>query len=488
MSDLLRTACVAREVARARDLVDFVPALRTGRNAWLLDSALASPRLGRFSFAGADPYLVLTARGSRISLDVRRDVRPDLPSLPSGSAVVTGDPLAQLRACLPPAPRTVDPLLQGLPFIGGAVGCLGHALCEWTEPIRLAPRPDPTIPDLALLLTDRMLALDHARGRVLAVALGFADDDLGAERRARVALDDLLDHVAASSPRAAHRPLAAEPPQLRGASAAQYAARVRAAKTRIEAGDVYQVCLTHRLEADFDAEPWDLYTILRRISPAPFAAYLDLGDAFVLSSSPERFLRVDAAGLVETRPIKGTRRRGDDPPGDEKQRAELLASAKDRAENVMIVDLARNDLGRVCQAGSVAVPELCAVETYATVFQLVSTVTGRLAPGRDAVDLVRAAFPPGSMTGAPKLAALRILDRLEPDARGVYGGALGYFDLRGGIDLSVVIRTLVVSRGRAALHVGGGIVADSDPAAEYEESMDKAAALLAALAQARSHP
>lgn len=481
MSETIRTACVVREVARAHDLLDFVPALRTGRNAWLLDSALRSARLGRFSFAGADPYLVVTSRGGETSLDVRRAVRPDLPP---HSVVVTGDPLARLRAWLPPAPRALDPRAQALPFAGGAVGCLGHGLCEWTEPIRLAPRPEAALPDLALLLTDRMLAADHASGRVLAVALGFGCGDAEAERCAHGAMDELLGRLAtpARPPPLAHA--AAEATRVRGVSAAQYAARVREVKSRIEAGDVYQACLTHRLETECDADPWEIYTRLRRISPAPFAAFLDVGDAFVLSSSPERFLRLDSAGRAETRPIKGTRRRGDDPAGDAKQRAELAASGKDRAENVMIVDLARNDLGRVCETGSVEAPEICAIETYATVFQLVSTVTGRLAPGRDAVDLVRAAFPPGSMTGAPKLAALRLLDRLEPDARGFYGGALGYFDVRGGIDLSVVIRTLVVSRGRAALHVGGGVVADSHPAAEYEESMDKAAALLAALAEA----
>lgn len=475
--ETIRTVCIVREVARARDLTGFVPALRTGRSAWLLDSALPSARLGRFSFAGADPYAVVTARGSEISLEVRRPVRPDLPQR---SVCFAGDPLERLRSWLPPAPTRLDPHVQALPFLGGAVGCLGHGLCEWTEPIRLAPRAAATLPDLALLFTDRLIALDHASGRVLAVALGFADEEARARRCAEQAIDGLLARLA--TPASPPRRTATEPPRVHGVSASQYAARVREVKARIEAGDVYQACLTHRLETPCDVDPWLLYLRLRRISPAPFAAFLDLDGVFVLSSSPERFLRLDGARRVETRPIKGTRRRGGDPVADAKQRAELAASEKDRAENVMIVDLARNDLGRVCEIASVGVPELCAIERYATVFQLVSTVTGRLAPDRDAIDLVRAAFPPGSMTGAPKLAALRLLDRLEPDARGFYGGALGAFDLRGGIDLSVVIRTLVVSNGRAALHVGGGVVADSDPAAEYQESMDKAAALLAALA------
>lgn len=475
----LETAVVVREIGRAADLLGFVPALRTGRSAWLLDSALPSARLGRFSFAGADPYLEVGARGRKIRLDVRSAVRPDLAV---GVRSLEGDPLDVIRSLLSPAPSVQDVRAERLPFVGGAVGCLGHGLTAFTEPIRLSLRGARLrSPDLALLFVDRLLALDHESGTLVAVGLGFARRRRDAEARAERAVSELLERLDAAP---VGRPAPAQRVRRRapsGVSATAYAARVRDVKARIEAGDVYQVCLTHRLGAVYRGDPFALYTNLRRISPAPFAAYLEIGDEVVVSSSPERFLRVDCDGRAETRPIKGTRRRGADPLTDAKQRDELVGSAKDRAENVMIVDLARNDLGKVCETGSIDVPELCAIETYATVFQLVSTVTGRLASGRGSIDLVRAAFPPGSMTGAPKLAALRILDRIEPDPRGFYGGALGYFDLRGGVDLSVVIRTLVVRAGRAELHVGGGIVADSDPAAEYEEAADKAAALLAAL-------
>jgi para-aminobenzoate synthetase component 1 len=250
----------------------------------------------------------------------------------------------------------------------------------------------------------------------------------------------------------------------------------------IVAGNVYEANLTQRMTAPFAGDAWSLYRALRGLSPAPFACFLDLPDGAILSSSPERFLRLTPDGRVESRPIKGTRPRGETPQSDRALAEELASSEKDRAENLMIVDLVRNDLGRVCEIGSVKVPEMMRVERYASLHQLVSTVEGRLAEGSDALDLVRAAFPPGSMTGAPKIAAVRLLDSLEPVRRGVYSGVVGYLDARGGLDLSVVIRTLLVKKGAAHLHVGGAVVADSDPSAEYEESLDKARALLAALA------
>jgi aminodeoxychorismate synthase component I len=255
-------------------------------------------------------------------------------------------------------------------------------------------------------------------------------------------------------------------------------------KEEIAAGNVYQACLTGRASRPFAGDPWRLYCRLQRSNPAPFACFLELPEAAVVSSSPERFLCVDRDGSIESRPIKGTAARGSDPQGDAARRRALAGSAKDRAENLMIVDLVRNDLSRVCETGSVHVPELMAIEAYASVFQMVSTVRGRLAPDRDALDAVHAAFPPGSMTGAPKIAAMALLDRLEPVRRAFYSGAIGYLDAFGGADLSVVIRTALVADGRAWLHAGGGVVADSDPAAELREAFDKLGPLLAALGAA----
>jgi para-aminobenzoate synthetase component 1 len=235
------------------------------------------------------------------------------------------------------------------------------------------------------------------------------------------------------------------------------------------------------MEMGLAGDPWDLYGILREINPAPFAAWLQFPDFQIVSASPERFLSLSSNRVAESRPIKGTRPRGADPVEDARLRDELEKSTKDRAENVMIVDLVRNDLGRVAEIGSVEVPELQVIEPYATVFQMVSTVRAKLRKDRDAVDLVRACFPGGSMTGAPKIEAMKIIDALEPVKRGVYSGAIGYFDHSGVMDLSIVIRTIVCKDGRATFGVGGAVVADSDPQDEYQETLDKAAALIEAL-------
>ena len=260
-----------------------------------------------------------------------------------------------------------------------------------------------------------------------------------------------------------------------------YLASVARAKEYIAAGDIYQVNLSQRLSAPLATTPFDLYRRLTRENAAPFAAYFDTPDATVVSCSPERFLQV-RGGTVETRPIKGTRPRGATPEEDARLAQELLASEKDRAENVMIVDLERNDLGRVCEFGSVHVPELFALESYATVHHLVSTVKGRLRPGSNALDCLRSCFPGGSITGAPKVRSMEIIEEIEPTRRGVYTGAIGYLCFSGDMDVNIVIRTLVIKDGTAHFQVGGGIVADSQPEAEYEETLDKARALARALA------
>jgi para-aminobenzoate synthetase component I len=499
MPAALETRVAIREIPAPPPWRGLLERVRAAPGFWLLESALPTQRLGRFSFAGADPYLVMRAFGDRLELDVRRPVRPDLPP---GRVQMHAHPLDALRSWLPRAAEPGEP--DAPPFAGGAVGWIGYELAAALEGVIAFPGLDDLrLPDLMILFCDRALAFDAGSGRLFATALGFGSAardraeraaERLAERVARGARDPFEGGAAArADPRAAPAP--SEPLRLRDAATGvdlgaffdegTYAKAVARVKERIAAGDVYQANLTHRLAFDRPGDAWTVYGALRRRNPAPFAAFLALPEIALIGSSPERFLRVEADGRVESRPIKGTRPRGRSPAEDRSLRAALASSEKDRAENVMIVDLVRNDLGRVCRTGSVAVPELLAVEEYATVFQLVSTVSGQLDDGLGALDALRAAFPPGSMTGAPKIAALQILAELEPVRRGPYAGALGYFDARGGADLCVVIRTILHRPERAWLHVGGGVVADSDPAAEWCESLDKARALLDALAETR---
>ncbi|MXY44292.1 MAG: aminodeoxychorismate synthase component I, partial [Dehalococcoidia bacterium] len=260
----------------------------------------------------------------------------------------------------------------------------------------------------------------------------------------------------------------------------QYVEAVKRVKRYIAAGDIYQANISQRFEANVDTDAWTLYQSLRNTAPAPFGAYLGFPESSVLSASPEQFLRVEN-DFVETRPMKGTRPRGANNEDDIRLGRELAASEKDRAENIMIVDLLRNDLGRVCQPGTIRVPELFTVEKYPNVHQLVSSVTGRLRPEHDAIDLLKACFPGGSVTGAPKIRAMEIIDEIEPVQRGVYCGAIGYIGFDGSMQLSIPIRTMVAKGQRVYLQVGGGIVADSDPDAEYQETLDKARGGLEAL-------
>jgi para-aminobenzoate synthetase component 1 len=368
------------------------------------------------------------------------------------------------------------------------------------ERLPCTPRPQLGMPDIAFFFHDWVLGRCRRTDRSFLSVLGRGTTSSLARTDAERTRDRLLS-VFASFEKAtllrSDRAPEQKPSMLvpsHGASLfsasrstavvprAEYLAKIATAKSHIEAGDAFEICLTHRLEAPFTGDPFALWQELRRTSPSPFAAFLDLPEGAVCSSSPERFLSVDAGRTVESRPIKGTRPRGATPEEDASLAHDLATCAKDRAENAMIVDLVRNDLGRVCRFGSVETPSLFAVEHYATVHQLVSTVRGQLDDGRDAIDVIRASFPPGSMTGAPKIEAMTILQGLEQTERGAYSGALGWIDFSGPLDLSVVIRTIIVKNGRAHLDVGGAIVADSDSVSEYDETMHKARAPLAALA------
>jgi aminodeoxychorismate synthase component I len=475
----MQSAVSVRELPRGADWLRIVGGLRRRPGFWWLDSALVDARLGRFSFAGAEPWCVLRCHGARSLREVRRAGRPDAPL---GRSAAFGDPLDALRALLPAPPA--EEAKQPVPFAGGALVALGYELGAALEPVAVAAGDDLALPDLTAFGVDRLYAFDHVEGRGFALAWAEDADARAARHRAEESARALVSALPDGEPPPAPVPARGAPHVERGFDRESHGKTVERIREGIGAGDLYQACLTHRLELPFDGDAWVLAGALRTRNPAPFACLLELPGVTVVGSSPERFLHVAEGGWLESRPIKGTRPRGADRAADRDARAALAASAKDRAENLMIVDLVRNDLGRVCEIGSIHVPELFAIEPYATVFQLVSTVRGRLAPGRSALDAVRAAFPPGSMTGAPKLAAMELLARLEPVRRGLYSGAIGYLDLRGGADLAVTIRTALLRGGRAYVHTGGGIVADSEPAAEWAEAEDKARALLTALAEA----
>jgi len=428
-------------------------------HAFFLDSRLPDGRLGRFSFLGADPVLVASAKGRSLLLRHHGSEQRS-----------NGNPFSLLRDILdrhriPPAPSPV-------PFVGGLVGFLAYDLCHFVERLPRTAADDIDLPDMHFGLYDHIAAYDHLAEQWYAASLR------GEQGIARI---DALLANAEPDTRFAHLPASAQPIAANFSRDA-YLRAIRRAKDYIAAGDIFQVNLSQRFQTSVALPPPELYRRLRQANPAPFAAYIALEECAgaVLSSSPERFLKV-AHGRVETRPIKGTRPRAAAPDEDARQAAELLASPKDAAELTMIVDLERNDLGRVCDYGSVVVTEHKTLEAYASVFHLVSTVEGRLHKTRDLVDLLKASFPGGSITGAPKVRAMEIIDELEPTQRSVYTGSIGYIGLDGAADLNIAIRTILMHQGRAFFQVGGGIVADSDPPAEYQETLDKGQRLFQAL-------
>lgn len=480
-------AAAARTLPQSADWLRLVAGLRQRRGFWWLDSALPGPPHGLYSFAGAEPWCTAQRRGARNTVQVHR-----APHWLQNSAS-TGDAFELARSLLPP--RAIAAAKTGahaaLPFIGGLIAAFGYECAEDnTNTANDTDAADEAAePQAVLLGVDRLYAYDHLAKRAFALALCAAHSEAAAQRSANAAAQALCSALPDAEPVQGwpdSAPNAAFAAQCRGAHSAERAKRytraVESIRERIIAGDLYQACLTHCMELPFAGDPWAFYGALRARNPAPFAAYLQLPGLTLAGSSPERFLRATPNGALESRPIKGTRPRGATRAEDLRLRAELESSQKDRAENLMIVDLVRNDLGRVAATGSVRVSELFAIESYATVFQMVSTVRAQLRRGCDALDAVRAAFPPGSMTGAPKLAAMSLLRKLEAARRGLYAGAIGYLDARGGADLSVVIRSASIRNGRAALHAGGGIVFDSNPAAEWAEAQQKARALLDALA------
>ncbi len=426
-------------------------------HAFFLDSGDYFNGLGRFSFIGCEPFLIFQSRG--------RTVR--LHRAGSPLQVIEADPFDVLRELLNQYRQ--EALDLDIPFTGGAVGYFSYDMGRLIEKLPSKTVDDLNLPECYLAFYDSLIAFDHLKGKQYIVSA----DDAGAERLMRVL----------SQPPPSPTPLPTR--HVKGSlksnfTREEYLRTVEKTREYILNGDIFQANLSQRFEAPLPTLPYDLYRRLRSINPAPFATYLNFDGVKIISASPERFLKLEG-DRIQTRPIKGTRPRGKNPAEDARLAAELLASPKDHAENAMIVDLERNDLGRVSIYGSVRMTELAALETCPTVFHLTSMVEGRLRQGLDRIDLLRAAFPGGSISGAPKVRAMQIIEELEPTRRSVYTGAIGYLGFNGGLDLNIAIRTILAVGERAYFQVGGGIVYDSDPEAEYQETFDKARALIAAL-------
>ena len=459
--------------------------LRRGGFNFLLESVEGGNQMGRYSFLGRDPFLVFRSKGRRVTISRGADVT----ELESDRPL---DELARLLAEIRPVP---DPGLP--PFTGGAVGYIGYDVVRQYERIPDGNPDDLAVPDIFYVFTDTIVAFDNVNHRLTVMRNARArpgdnldlvyDQACGVVTQIAADLRAPLAAAAAASngARAAAGQAAAGEKLRSGFSRAAFVQAVEKCKHYIREGDIIQVVLSQRIEAPFQGDAFDLYRALRIVNPSPYMFFLELEGLTLVGASPE--VHVKARGRdVTIRPIAGTRPRGRTAEEDLARERELLADEKEKAEHLMLVDLARNDIGRVCDFGSVRVSEFQAVERYSHVMHIVSNVEGRLAAGRSVFDLIAATFPAGTVSGAPKIRAMEIIDELEPTRRGTYAGLVGYFDFGGNFDSCITIRTALVKGGRIYVQVGAGIVADSDPEREYQETLNKARALLQALTMARA--
>jgi anthranilate synthase component I len=454
--------------------------LRGHGPSFLLESVEGGERVARYSFIGVEPRCQYVLRGRAI--ERRSSVGVETIQLATGT-----DPLhfleAELAAC---GAYLGEVQAQGLPrFIGGLVGFLGYETVRYFEP-KLEPRlPEAATPDAVFLLADTVVAFDHARRGMFLIVHPL--DGLAAAQAKLEALEARLRAPLETQPAS---PAAVSPTFQSNRTQSEYETLVLAAKEHIAAGDIFQIQISQRFSRTTAAQPFDIYRAVRRLNPSPYMFYFELGGMssggeplYLVGASPEMFVRLEGRRASQ-RPIAGTRPRGQTAETDVAMEKELLADPKERAEHVMLVDLARNDLGRVCAYGSVSVPEFFVIERYSHVMHLVSHVEGLLRPGLTAFDLVRASFPAGTVTGAPKVRAMEIIADLEADARGPYAGAVGYFGFDGAMDICLAIRTLVGQGQTVSVQAAAGIVADSNPTAEYQETVNKARAMLKAVEMA----
>jgi anthranilate synthase component I len=448
--------------------------LRGAGCSFLLESVEGGEKWGRFSFLGLNPALLFQVQDGRST--IRRQGREEI--LAAGV-----DPFEHLRRLLAGF-KTVE--APGLPrFWGGLVGYLGYDMVRYIERLPELTPPIP-MPEARLMLADNLLIFDNLRQTIKVMALVHLDPELSLPAQydaALAAIEVLIERLHQPVPRAQGFPPSERPPLTANLTRERFEAMVAQAKDYIAAGDVIQVVLSQCFQTPLRHDPFDLYRALRGINPSPYMFYLDQGDLQVVGASPEILVRLEE-GRITYRPIAGTRPRGATEAQDRDLETELLADPKERAEHLMLVDLGRNDVGRVAQIGSVRVPELFTVERYSHVMHIVSQVEGTLATGLDGLDVLKSTFPAGTVTGAPKVRAMEIIEELEPTRRGPYAGAVGYLGFGGNLDFCITIRSFAIHRGQVYLQVGAGIVADSDPGREYQETVSKGMALVRALDRA----
>ncbi|MDE3154539.1 MAG: anthranilate synthase component I [Acidobacteriota bacterium] len=436
--------------------------------AFLLESVEGGEHVGRYSFLGKDPFLVLKAKDGETVIDR------------AGARTTSAEPFIETLRRLMADFRS--PFVPDLPrFTGGAVGYLGYGASSWFEPV---PRVSGEVigDDAGFMLFDTVLAFDHVRHRILIIANAriTADEDLEALYQFACAKIEFLERELQRSLSLTRTDADAAIDLQANMSREAFEEKVRRAKEYIAAGEIYQVVLSQRFETPVQVDPFTVYRALRHVNPSPYMYFIRMGGVSIVGSSPEMLVRVEGS-RVQTHPIAGTRPRGRTEEEDLRLADELKRNEKERAEHVMLVDLGRNDVGRIAEYGSVRVPQFMGLERYSHVMHLVSIVEGKLAADRDRLDALVSCFPAGTVSGAPKVRAMEIIAELEPSPRGIYSGAVGYLDFAGNLDFCITIRTLVLANGRAYVQAGAGIVSDSNPAAEYEETRDKARAMVRAL-------
>ncbi|MCL6471779.1 MAG: anthranilate synthase component I [Firmicutes bacterium] len=443
--------------------------------SFLLESVVGGDQLGRYSFLGSDPYLIITARGNRVTIEGKEEAQLD--NVDDPLKIVEEKVLAFNAA-----------QVNGLPpFFGGAVGYIGYDAVRYFERIPKTAVDDLKIPEMVFLFTDTVIAFDHIKHKIKVIAnMRINGGDINKLYSKAI---EKIDHIIKKLRNPHTSTQLVEMARYKtkefssNVSEEQFIEMVKKAKEYIHSGHIFQVVLSQRFSTPLKIPPFDVYRVLRTINPSPYMIYLKLKDCTIAGASPEPLIQVQD-GAVTTRPIAGTRPRGKTTEEEQKLEQDLLADEKEKAEHVMLVDLGRNDIGRVCRAGTVKVDDLMYVERYSHVMHIVSTVSGKLAEGKSAFDALRATFPAGTVSGAPKIRAMEIIDELEPTARGPYAGIYGYFGFNGSLDCGITIRTIVVKDGRAYIQAGAGIVADSVPEKEYIETKNKARALFAAVDQA----